>query len=217
MSETGKHSSKKHKSKNVLKEYISSIIVFIAISLVIIIPATVVVFPVASRLVHRVEDAYSMDIEDIELNENLADYENGEINYGDRVATLKCSDKGINCSVFYGMNRVSSRNGVGISTSSSAIGQAGNTAISGYDETYLSALKLVEKGDEITITTKNKRYTYKVKSIIKREKGDSTIEELDDKNQLVLYSVSSSFTKDSYRYLYAICDYVGEEVIDNVE
>lgn len=205
---------KRYKEKNVVLEYVLKAFLFVAVAMAVLIFGIAAALEPATEYVHKIEKAYCMQAKDIVIDKNasLIDYNNKDKSlYGAPIAYISCENKGINTEVYYGLNRASMRNGVGLLTKSSLFGDEGSV-IGGLDQTYFSALKTVEAGDIVKITTASSVIMYKVKDTVI---ADAEKPDIDKKNKLVLFSVYSGFSDNSGKCFYAVCDKVSEEVMSN--
>lgn len=210
-------SKKKHKRHSGGLTYFSTVAVFVLIGVVIGAGVLYGISTPAVALVHKAESAMSMKVRDLEIGENQDYAELGKstagITYGTLVANVTCEKRGVNADAYYGLNRVSMRNGVGIKQGADGFFASSGTVIGGYDESYFSSLKYVKKGDIIKITAKDKTVSYKVTATALTEKGSKEIS--GSKNDLLLYSIYSDFSPESGKCFCVICEKTGEEAVTN--
>lgn len=161
--------SKKGKKGNLFNKYLVYIFSFLAIALAFTVVGLFIVNEPAANVVHKLEDSFKMLARDVEIDDSTyfpntpdgAELENNEtalkVNAGDKIANVSIESCGLNCSVYYGDNRATLRNGAGLSAISGCIDSNGRLnndsvlVINGYDETDFSSLKLAKTGDMITL------------------------------------------------------------------
>ena len=80
------------------------------------------------------------------------------------------------------------RRGVGHIPGTSLPGQPGNVAIAGHRDTFFRPLRKIRKNDEITLTTLNGSYRYRVDSTQVIEPDDTQV--LDDSDKPILTLVT---------------------------
>jgi sortase A len=129
---------------------------------------------------------------------------------GDKVANISSDDFALNCSVYYGANRMSMENGAGISTESDMFGKGKTSFVVGYEESYLSGLKYANVGDVITVTTNYGEFKYKISDV-------SYVQDTDDysdlgSDKLVICALTSVFSDNSGKLLCVLADKIEGEV-----
>jgi LPXTG-site transpeptidase (sortase) family protein len=80
------------------------------------------------------------------------------------VGIIKCTRVGIDSDVYFGINRVSLRNGTGLSKKSSFNGSKSKLSIAGYSTKAFKGLNNIKKGDTVVFETNDKIYEYIVES-----------------------------------------------------
>jgi LPXTG-site transpeptidase (sortase) family protein len=207
--ESKKNSISRSGNQNTLLQYVLTSAVFVAIAMAVVIPVIIIGFAPAKALVHRIDNAYPISAADIVIDNEQADFESGDFRYGSFVADVECTARGLDCRVYYGADRVSSRYGAGL-LNRKAFGENGNKVITGYDETYFSSVKYIEKGDIIKVRTKSACYAYKVKDTFV-DVVDSPVLQEEKGNTLFLYSICSDLSSNSGKCYYVSAEYTGEE------
>lgn len=200
------------KHKNIVKDYVLTTAIFLAVSLVVTIAVIFATIKPVTALVHKVESATPMSIGDIEVKntEEMSVFDNGNTEYGEYIANICCDEKGLNASVFRGLNRISARYGAGLSGNGCFFTEEGTAVAGGYDETYFASLKYVEKNDIITVLTADSKITYKVFDVY----FDNTDLDLSSANSdLVVYSLFSDFSDNAGKCCYVFADKISEEGI----
>ncbi|MGN1328136.1 MAG: sortase domain-bontaining protein [Eubacterium sp.] len=203
---------KKHikKSKNIVKDYVLTNIVFLIILLAVTIGVIFGALKPVTALVHKVESVANMQNGDISVKENseIVPYSKESSEYGDCVANITCESRGLNTSVYVGLNRVSARYGVALARKGCFFTENGTAIVAGYDETYFGPLKYLEKGDVITVTTADREVTYKVDDAF-YESSEMRLEGIN--NDLVLYSSFSDFSENTGKCYYVFADKIDRE------
>lgn len=160
--------NKKHKKKKAVLPFITTPLIFVLISLIIILPLFIGFTGFAVRAVHTAQKTLTADYYDKSVSTQR--YDSNQINFDDyigaceKVGVLSCESAGIKTDVFYGINRVSLRNGAAVSTESSFPGKGGEIDVAGYASTAFKGLKNVGEGDSISFETNSGIYRYKVTS-----------------------------------------------------
>lgn len=204
---------KKHsnKPKNIVKDYVLTNIVFLAILLAVTVGVIFGTIKPVTAYVHKIESEADMKVGDIVIDRNsdMIPYSKENAQFGDFIANITCESKGLNTSVYLGLNRVSARYGAGLSSDNSFFTETGTAVVAGYDETCFGSLKYIEKGDIITVTTADSEISYKVKDAF----FESINADLSSaKNDLVVYSSFSDFSENSGKFYYVLADKINGEV-----
>lgn len=204
---SGKHISKR---KNIIKDYFLDNIVFLFILIVITIAVIFAAIKPVTELVHRAEAASPMEVKDVDIKDSfdITSYDPEKTEYGDCVANITCEDIGLNTYVFFGLNRVSMRKGAGLHGKGSFFTEKGLAIAAGYDETYFAALKYIEQGDIITVSTADGTTSYKVSDAY-YESRDLNLD--NTRNELVLYSYFSNFSDNAGKCFYVFADKISGE------
>lgn len=203
-------SSSPHKIRRGSKDYFTKTIAYLIILLAITISVVIATINPVTSLVHRVEEHYAIQSRDIVLDDstyapntaqNAADV---NVSYGDKIANITSDDFALNCSVYYGSNRITMKNGAGLHTDSD-MPLNGTSLILGYAESCFSSLEYCEKGDVITLTTNYGEYNYRVNDI-KYIDSNATAYKKAEGNKLVLCALTSDFSQHSGENLYIFAD-----------
>jgi len=107
---------------------------------------------------------------------------------GSPLGRIEIGAIGLEVMILEGTDEETLRRAVGHISGTSLPGQAGNVAIAGHRDTFFRPLRNIRKDDEITLTTLNGSYRYRVDSIRVVEPED--IEVLDDSDDAVLTLVT---------------------------
>lgn len=219
MNDTNEKSKKKHshyrrKSPN---DFAREVTVLTVIALVCMIVFVFAINKPACDFVHKLEEQMPMQVRDLAESDSkaYANLEKGDIKYGELVANITIDKRGVNAPIYYGLERASFRNGVGV------LGDEGRKPfigkkceiIGGYDEEYFKSLKYVKIGDKAVITSKDKVIGYKVVDCYISDKGNNKPENYSC--DLVLYSIFSDFSENSGKCCYVLLDKTKEEVNAN--
>lgn len=205
--EKGKH--KQYKQKNIIAEYVIRTFIYVLIAMVLAVIAVVAAMKPVSALVHKAEAAMPYSVSDIEIQDENRLVPVDDVYSGDALAKLTCDKRGISCTVFYGLNRASMRNGAGLLSKRSLFGNDDITIVAGYDEGCFSQLKYVEKGDTIIVTTTDKTIKYKVKDAFFDSKSNPSVEK--ENGALILYSSFSDFSQHSDECFYVLAREVASD------
>ncbi|MBQ9531458.1 MAG: sortase [Eubacterium sp.] len=174
-SKTAPESGKKHSKKSKKKKdrgiipYITTPLIFCLISLVVVLPMLISFTNIAVKSVHNVQEKIPYGINDAVVHSERFDnktleYDVEKIGLCEKVGVLRCERVGIDTEVFFGVNRVSLRNGVGLSAKSKLNNNNSKLDIAGYSSAYFKGLNNVKKGDVIVFETTDKIYEYEVVS-----------------------------------------------------
>lgn len=207
--------SKESKKENLFNKYFIYIFSFLAIALAFTVIGLFIVNAPASNAVHQLEDSFKMRVRDVELDDSTyfpnvpdaAETENNEtafqVKLGNKIANVSIESCGLNCGVYYGANRASMRNGVGLSAVPESIGSNGRLnnssvlVIKGYDETYFSSLKYAEIDDIVTLDSNfSPAVQYRIVDA-KYVSADVDPYDNEEEAMLVLCSICSDFSEHS--------------------
>lgn len=210
MSDKNDVERKHHKSKSVVTKYLTSCITYLVIMLAVTVAAVFILLTPVTNVVHKAEDAAPMNVGDIEISSDaqMTAFDVKTSNIGDYAADIECEKRGLSCRAYLGLNRASSRRGAGISMPGSFFTEDGATVVAGCDETYFAALKYIEKGDVLTVTTTQGTLTYKVKDAYYKNGTPDTDNVGGD---LMMYSSFSAFSQNADKCYYVIADKVHGE------
>lgn len=185
-------SSKQNKSKRKHKKkkhytafpYINYAVIFVLISMVIFLPVMIVGMNRAVNTVHQAQGVLVKSYNDIYID-NTNNGESGDefintIDVGKLLGTITCDSVGLNEKVYYGVNRVSLRDGVGLESKSYLFGKGGCSKVAGYPSTSMKGLYDIKTGDVITVNSYWGTFKYKVTNIDEAEDvsypdGDSLV------------------------------------------
>lgn len=206
---------KRHKARSGYKDYFVKTACYLAILLSFTIAVIFFAINPVTSLVHGIENQFSRQVRDVKLDDStyapgsLESADGMSIDYGDKIAVITSDDFSLNCSVYYGSNRITMSNGSGFHAKSDMIG-GGTSMISGYLQTCFSGLEHCEKGDIITLTTNYGVYSYRVNEVKYIEDGKTAFDKTDS-NRLVLRALTSDFSQHSGESLYVFADMTERE------
>ena len=176
-SSTSKHKKRQKKSSvTVVKKkergimpYILNPLIYVLISLIIVLPIFIGFTNYSIMAVHNIQEDYVIDYSDIKVNTTRYDnrtlvYENDKIGVCEKVGVLKCEEVGIITDVYYGVNRVSMKNGAGLSSKSTFDSFKSKLNIAGYSTSAFKGVNNLSEGDRIIFETTDKIYEYTVES-----------------------------------------------------
>lgn len=212
---SSKTKQKKHKRKKhfTVYPYFNYAILYVLISMVVVIPILVFGLNSAVNTVHNAQKVLVRDLYDWSLD-NTYDEKN-ESNYlediynGKLIGTISCSRAGIYEKVYYGTNRVTMRDGAGLSTNSYLPGNGGCTSIAGYASSSLKGLYDVHKGDVIVLETYWGTFKYSITDIYEAEALEKTE---GDKIALATFTSTDAFACQNGKMLYVVGDLISKEV-----
>lgn len=135
-------------------------------------------------------------------------YEDGEItipSFGEQYAVLSCESAGINVPVYWGSTTELLEKGACQSSSSSVLGEKGNTVIDAHVDTYFENLESIAVGDEIILYTNYGEFTYTVKETVSFMKTDKTYILPKDDYCLTLYTCKKQILGSSDARVGVVC------------
>jgi ribosomal 50S subunit-recycling heat shock protein len=186
-----KKRTRKRKKHHVVLPYIATPIIFVLISMVFVLPIMLGMMNTAVSVVHTAQKTLTLDFNDVDIVQEQAS-EPLNLSLCQSIGTITCDTAGLNTKVYYGINRVALRNGVGLSTSACLFGNDGNVKVAGYSSTAFKALYNVKVGDVINVHTEWGEYDYEVTDVITSDKSNAP-----DGNYLVM---STSAEKSAFSY-----------------
>lgn len=219
MNDTNEKSKKRHshRRRKSFNDFAREVTVLVVISLVAMIVCVFAANKTACDFVHKLESQMPMQVRDLIVEENgeYANISKDELQYGTLIANISIESRGVNATVYFGLNRASLRYGVGVSgkDNQKPFISGEKDIVGGYDETYFKSLKYVKIGDKVTVTSKDKVISYEVVDCFEAEKGDEKVNDYDC--DLVLYSIFSNYSENGGKCFYALLNKTNEEVNAN--
>ncbi len=194
------------KSRGTVYHYICNALLYVLISLFVFAPLMLIGLDKAKNTVIDAQSYLTIGYNDLSVDETPNDKTGKDfinsIKTGSLLGTVTCDRIGLNEKVYYGYNRVTARNGVGLSDKSYLFGMGGTSKITGYASSSFKTLYNVEKGDIIAVDSNLGTYEYKVYKYSVSEEEEET-----DGDVLVLTTSKSSnafapFSNEKF-YVYA--------------
>lgn len=167
-----KASSKKHHKKKKdmgIIPYLTTPLIYVLISLIAVLPLFIGFANMSIKAVHNIQDNVAIDYNDRVVYSDRYDnkslvYESGKIGICEKVGVIKCEKVGIVEDVFYGVNRVSLRNGAAMSVESNIDSYKSKLYLAGYSSRAFKGVNNLSVGDVITVEMCDKTYQYTVES-----------------------------------------------------
>ena len=187
--------------KSLSKVYVIRITVILLIALIVTSAAVVAVNPLATKYVHKAENAYAASVDDITVDESFSPLskdtvpEMKDYKVGKKIAVISCDDRGLNTEVYFGSDRVSMRYGSGLSTESTLFGEDGASYVTAYIEKDFDALRYVERDDVIKVVTEYGEYAYTVTDYFTEKSDEVSLDEYTD-DTLVLSALYPMVSDD---------------------
>lgn len=213
---------RKRKKHRAVIPYITTPLIYLAASMIIVVPMCLVALNYAVNLVHKAQPSFSYSISDIELNsdgfvpstQNSGTVKRPELKVGDKAAQLSCAETGLSCDVFFGRNRASFRQGAGMKTDILP-GDTGVCELYGYRADTFKSLKNLKIGDKLKLETSWGTFIYSVSDIT-----TATEPPADTMNQSLLLVTESDDTAFSYlndESLYVLADIESGPQLEEVQ
>lgn len=155
-----KHHHKKHYT---VLPFITTPIIFILISMVVMVPALVVGMNYCVDAVHSAQQVLSIDYNDKDISVDT----DGDPDACEYIGTLACKSAGLDAEIYYGVNRVSLRNGCAMSEKSDFDGAI---YIAGYSVGDFRAISKLDDGDIIELNSAYGNKSYKVTKTVEADK-----------------------------------------------
>lgn len=136
-------------------------------------------------------------------------FEDGEFirpKFGEMYAILTASAFDLSIPVYWGSSSELYERGACQSSSSTIIGDEGNTVISAHQDTYFANLSELKKDDILTLKTNYGEFEYKVTDIIIFNKKDNKYVSPSKTSKLTLYTCKKDVLGNSDERLGVICE-----------
>lgn len=221
--------NKRGRKENLFNKYLIYIFSFLAIALAFSIIGLFIINTPATNAVHQLEDSFKMLVRDIDVDDSTyfpgvpdgAESERQDtavkVALGDKIANVSIESCGLNCSVYYGANRASMRDGAGLTASAGCMDSNGRLnkdamlVINGYDEACFSSLKYAQIDDIVTLNS-NFSPTMQYRIIdTKYIPADAEPYRDEDEAMLVLCSICSDFSEHSGERYYVFAQLINGE------
>lgn len=186
--------------------YIYRSLSFVLISLFVFAPLMMIGLDMAKSTVADAQTYLKIGYNDLSVDDSSNNKTGKDfidsIRIGSLLGTVSCERIGLNEKVYYGDNRVSRRNGVGLNSKSYLFGMGGPSKIAGYNSSSFKTLYNVKRGDIITVESNLGTFKYKVYKTTVAKKAETVIGD-----KLVLATSKStdafSYFADEHFYVYA--------------
>lgn len=186
--------------------YIYRSLSFVLISLFVFAPLMMIGLDMAKSTVADAQTYLTIDYNDVSVDDSSNNKSGKDfidsIRIGSLLGTVSCERIGLNEKVYYGDNRVSRRNGVGLNSKSYLFGMGGPSKIAGYNSSSFKTLYNVKQGDIITVESNLGTFKYKVYKTTVAKKAETVI---GDKLMLATSKSTDAFSyfADEHFYVYA--------------
>lgn len=186
--------------------YIYRSLSFVLISLFVFAPLMMIGLDMAKSTVADAQTYLKIGYNDVSVDDSSNNKTGKDfidsIRIGSLLGTVSCERIGLNEKVYYGDNRVSRRNGVGLNSKSYLFGMGGPSKIAGYNSSSFKTLYNVKQGDIITVESNLGTFKYKVYKTTVAKKAETVIGD----NLMLATSKSTdafSYFADEHFYVYA--------------
>ena len=186
--------------------YIYRSLSFILISLFVFAPLMMIGLDMAKSTVADAQTYLTIDYNDVSVDDSSNNKTGKDfidsIRIGSLLGTVSCERIGLNEKVYYGDNRVSRRNGVGLNSKSYLFGMGGPSKIAGYNSSSFKTLYNAKQGDIITVESNLGTFKYKVYKTTVAKKAETV---KGDKLMLATSKSTDAFSyfADEHFYVYA--------------
>lgn len=186
--------------------YIYRSLSFVLISLFVFAPLMMIGLDMAKSTVADAQTYLKIGYNDVSVDDSSNNKTGKDfidsIRIGSLLGTVSCERIGLNEKVYYGDNRVSRRNGVGLNSKSYLFGMGGPSKIAGYNSSSFKTLYNAKQGDIITVESNLGTFKYKVYKTTVAKKAETVIGD----NLMLATSKSTdafSYFADEHFYVYA--------------
>lgn len=186
--------------------YIYRSLSFVLISLFVFAPLMMIGLDMVKSTVADAQTYLTIDYNDVSVDDSSNNKTGKDfidsIRIGSLLGTVSCERIGLNEKVYYGDNRVSRRNGVGLNSKSYLFGMGGPSKIAGYNSSSFKTLYNAKQGDIITVESNLGTFKYKVYKTTVAKKAETVI---GDKLMLATSKSTDAFSyfADEHFYVYA--------------
>ena len=186
--------------------YIYRSLSFVLISLFVFAPLMMIGLDMAKSTVADAQTYLKIGYNDVSVDDSSNNKTGKDfidsIRIGSLLGTVSCERIGLNEKVYYGDNRVSRRNGVGLNSKSYLFGMGGPSKIAGYNSSSFKTLYNAKQGDIITVESNLGTFKYKVYKTTVAKKAETVI---GDKLMLATSKSTDAFSyfADEHFYVYA--------------
>lgn len=192
--------------------YIYRSLSFVLISLFVFAPLMMIGLDMAKRTVADAQTYLTIDYNDVSVDDSSNNKTGKDfidsIRIGSLLGTVSCERIGLNEKVYYGDNRVSRRNGVGLNSKSYLFGMGGPSKIAGYNSSSFKTLYNAKQGDIITVESNLGTFKYKVYKTTVAKKAETVI---GDKLMLATSKSTDAFSYFADEHFYVYAKLIAEE------
>ncbi len=202
MSEEKKSRKKQRSSDRAKKSFRSYIVIptiFVLISMIFVIPVGKIALNYAVKTVHKAQQTLTIGYYDYTISDDNI------------IGEIVCEDKGLQCDLYCGINKLTLRNGAALSSEYGQLGEE-DERIWGYNTTAFSALKNIEVGDIITINSGDDSTNYYVyKTEVNSEMSDDNFDVV-----FATFENNGAFSNysDNVLYVYAVVEGTEGDLIE---
>lgn len=192
--------------------YIYRSLSFVLISLFVFAPLMMIGLDMAKSTVADAQTYLKIGYNDVSVDDSSNNKTGKDfidsIRIGSLIGTVSCERIGLNEKVYYGDNRVSRRNGVGLNSKSYLFGMGGPSKIAGYNSSSFKTLYNVKQGDIITVESNLGTFKYKVYKTTVAKKAETVI---GDKLMLATSKSTDAFSYFADEHFYVYAKLIAEE------
>lgn len=192
--------------------YIYRSLSFVLISLFVFAPLMMIGLDMAKSTVADAQTYLTIGYNDVSVDDSSNNKTGKDfidsIRIGSLLGTVSCERIGLNEKVYYGDNRVSRRNGVGLNSKSYLFGMGGPSKIAGYTLSSFKTLYNAKQGDIITVESNLGTFKYKVYKTTVAKKAETVT---GDKLLLATSKSTDAFSYFADEHFYVYAELIGEE------
>lgn len=192
--------------------YIYRSLSFVLISLFVFAPLMMIGLDMAKSTVADAQTYLKIGYNDVSVDDSSNNKTGKDfidsIRIGSLLGTVSCERIGLNEKVYYGDNRVSRRNGVGLNSKSYLFGMGGPSKIAGYNSSSFKTLYNAKQGDIITVESNLGTFKYKVYKTTVAKKAEIV---KGDKLMLATSKSTDAFSYFADEHFYVYAKLIAEE------
>lgn len=192
--------------------YIYRSLSFVLISLFVFAPLMMIGLDMAKSTVADAQTYLKIGYNDVSVDDSSNNKTGKDfidsIRIGSLLGTVSCERIGLNEKVYYGDNRVSRRNGVGLNSKSYLFGMGGPSKIAGYNSSSFKTLYNAKQGDIITVESNLGTFKYKVYKTTVAKKAETVT---GDKLMLATSKSTDAFSYFADEHFYVYAKLIAEE------
>lgn len=197
--------------------------IFVLVAGMVSVPLWIFGMEYTTDYLHFAQSKLSKDLADHGVNEGFTPspatfgiVKEPEVKKYSQIGTLQCDRIGLECSLFYGANRVCMRYGAAVFESESLPGYGETTTVTAYVSKGFRKLFSAEIDDMVTISTSWGLFNYKVTEKVVMDKEDWDTEDNGGIERLVLFCDDPNEPLPSYsnKRLYVVCEKVSGPAVE---